>query len=112
MLTTLGVPRTAIRLDAQSRNTRENAINARVILDRLGARRVLLVTSAQHIGRAMKAFEKVWPRYDNKPIPAPTDVEIVETANSLLLWIPSSSALSGVTKALKEYAGMAALAIM
>jgi uncharacterized SAM-binding protein YcdF (DUF218 family) len=112
MLTTLGVPRTAIRLDAQSRNTRENAINARTILDRLGARSVLLVTSAQHMGRAMKTFVKVWGHHNNKPFPAPTDVEIVETGNSLFLWIPSSSALQRVTKALKEYAGMAALGIM
>ena len=112
MLTTLGVPRAAIRLDAQSRNTRENAINAREILDRLGARSVLLVTSAEHMVRAMKTFAKVWPKYDDRPIPAPTDVAIVETGNSLLLWIPSSSALANVTKALKEYAGMAALGIM
>jgi uncharacterized SAM-binding protein YcdF (DUF218 family) len=112
MLTTLGVPRTAIRLDAQSRNTRENAVNARKILDRLGARRVLLVTSAQHMGRALKTFAKVWSTHNNKPIPAPTDIEIVETRNSLFLWIPSSSALQRVTKALKEYAGMAALGIM
>ena len=112
MLTTLGVPRTAIRLDAQSRNTRENAVNARQILDRLGARRVLLVTSAQHMGRAMKTFARVWSIYDSKPIPAPTDVEVTGVGNSLFLWIPSSSALGRVTKALKEYAGMAAVGIM
>jgi hypothetical protein len=64
------------------------------------------------MGRALKTFAKVWPKGNNKPIPAPTDVEIVEIGNSLFLWIPSSSALQRVTKALKEYAGMAALGIM
>ena len=112
ILVTLGVPRAAIRLDAQSRNTRENAINARVILDRLGARRVLLVTSAQHMPRAVKTFAKVWAGSDSSLIPAPTDIAVVEERFSLFSWIPSPSALVGVTKALKEYAGTAVLGII
>lgn len=112
MLVTLGVPARAIQLDAQSRNTRENAANARVILDRVGARRVLLVTSAQHMPRAMKIFAKVWTNSDNLLIPVPTDVEVTEQGFSLFSWIPSPSALVGVTKALKEYAGMVALGII
>lgn len=112
MLVTLGVPARAIQLDAQSRNTRENAVNARAILDRLGARRVLLVTSAQHMPRALKTFAKVWANSDNLLIPAPTDVEVVEMRFSAFSWIPSPSALVGVTKALKEYAGTAVLGII
>jgi uncharacterized SAM-binding protein YcdF (DUF218 family) len=112
MLVVLGVPPQAIRLDAQSRNTRENASNSRQILDELGAHRVLLVTSAQHMPRAMKTFAKVWANSDNLLIPAPTDVEVTDKRFSLLSWIPSPSALIAVTKALKEYAGAAVLGII
>jgi uncharacterized SAM-binding protein YcdF (DUF218 family) len=112
MLVVLGVPAQAIRLDAQSRNTRENASNSRQILDELGARRVLLVTSAQHMPRAMKTFAKVWANSDNLLIPAPTDVEVTDRRFSPVSWIPSPSALVTVTKALKEYAGTAVLGII
>jgi uncharacterized SAM-binding protein YcdF (DUF218 family) len=112
MLTVLGVPASAIKLDPQSRNTRENAANARTLLAQLGANRVLVVTSAQHMSRAVKTFRKVWANSDIELIPAPTDVEITQTRNTLLLWIPSPNALVSVSKALKEYAGMAVLDIM
>jgi uncharacterized SAM-binding protein YcdF (DUF218 family) len=112
MLVTLGVPARAIQLDAQSRNTRENALNARAIVDRLGARRVLLVTSAEHMPRALKTFEKLWENSDRELIPAPTDVTVTGQQISAFSWIPSPSALLQVTRALKEYAGMAVLGIM
>jgi uncharacterized SAM-binding protein YcdF (DUF218 family) len=112
MLVTLGVPARAIQLDAQSRNTLENARYSRAILDRLGANRILLVTSAQHMPRAMKTFAKEWGKSHNLIIPAPTDVELTDRPTSLFSCIPSPSALLAVTKAVKEYAGMAALGIM
>jgi uncharacterized SAM-binding protein YcdF (DUF218 family) len=112
MLVTLGVPARAIQLDAQSRNTRENARNARAILDRLGARRVLLVTSAQHMPRAMKTFAKLWANPENLLVAAPTDIEVTPGTYSVFSWIPSPSALVGVTRALKEYAGTAVLGII
>ena len=112
MLSTLGVPRSAIRLDAKSRNTRENALNARAIVDELGAPRILLVTSAQHMGRALKTFAKVWANSPNQIVAAPTDIEVTDSRISPFSWIPSPSALVGVSKALREYAGTAVLAIM
>jgi uncharacterized SAM-binding protein YcdF (DUF218 family) len=112
MLGVLGVPAEAIRLDTKSRNTAENAANAQPILTRLGARRVLLVTSAEHMPRALKTFTKVWANSHIELIPAPTDVDAGQNASALLLWIPSPNGLLGVTKALKEYAGMAALGII
>jgi uncharacterized SAM-binding protein YcdF (DUF218 family) len=112
MLGVLGVPAEAIRLDTKSRNTAENAANALPILAQLGARRVLLVTSAEHMPRALKTFTKVWANSHIELIPAPTDVDAGQNASALLLWIPSPNGLLGVTKALKEYAGMAALGII
>lgn len=112
MLAALGVPASAIRLDRQSRNTRENAEHAGAILLPLGAQRVLLVTSAQHMSRAVKTFVKVWANSPIDIIPAPTDLQTPHRGNFLLLWIPSPNALVAVTKAFKEYAGMAVLGII
>ena len=112
MLTALGVPASAIHLESDSRNTRENAANTRAIVQRLGAKRVLLVTSAQHMGRASRTFEKVWANSNLLLILAPADVQVAETYYSADMWIPSPNSLLGVTKALREYAGTVALAII
>jgi uncharacterized SAM-binding protein YcdF (DUF218 family) len=111
MLVALGVPPKAILREDQSRTTRENAANSLPLLRSIGARKVLLVTSAQHMRRALKTFELAW-KQELDITPAPTDVEALESRYPAYMWIPSPNALSGVTKALKEYAGMVALAIM
>jgi uncharacterized SAM-binding protein YcdF (DUF218 family) len=112
MLVVLGVPRSAIHLETESINTRENAANTRPILVQLGVRRVLLITSAQHMPRAVKTFYKVWAHSGIEITAAPTDVTVPASGASPFLWIPSPNALQGVSRALKEYAGIAALAIM
>jgi len=115
MLGTLGVPDSAIRLEMRSRNTRENAANVRPVLVQLGARRVLLVTSGRHMYRAVKTFTKVWAGAAANPelIPVPADIAVVNGGNlSLESCLPSVEGLENVTRALKEYAGMVALAII
>jgi uncharacterized SAM-binding protein YcdF (DUF218 family) len=52
VLEALGVPADAIVREEESRNTYENCVEARRILDARGARDVLLVTSALHMPRA------------------------------------------------------------
>jgi uncharacterized SAM-binding protein YcdF (DUF218 family) len=109
MLGVLGVPRHAIRKEGLSRNTRENAANSLPLAQSVGARRVLLVTSAIHMPRALKTFEKAWSGSGIELIPVTTDVE-PETPDFLLkLWIPDASALASVTRIIKEYAGRVAL---
>jgi uncharacterized SAM-binding protein YcdF (DUF218 family) len=113
MLVQLGVPRTAIVEERESRTTRDNARNALPILERLGARRVLLVTSALHMPRAMKTFVSIWTSRGPQLIPAVTDVRGPPAGlQPLELWFPSLDALLVVTRALKEFAGMAVLAII
>jgi len=116
MLDVLGVPRSALVLEPESRTTRENAANTLPLLQRLGARRVLLVTSAQHMPRAMQTFEKSWGVGNaGTPIllPFPTDPVVLPVGNfSLKGVLPSLGALESVTRALKEYAGMLALAMI
>jgi uncharacterized SAM-binding protein YcdF (DUF218 family) len=112
MLLSLGVPEAAIRRESGSRNTRENAANVQGIVQGLGVRHVLLVTSAQHMPRAVRTFNKVWANSGLSVTPSPADAQGPTLRNSPSVWIPSPTALLSVTKALKEYAGMVALAIM
>ncbi|HSV36420.1 MAG TPA: YdcF family protein [Ramlibacter sp.] len=111
MLMALGVPRAAIRLDETSRNTRENAAHALHIAQALKVRRVLLVTSAIHMQRAMKTFTQAWGR-QLVLVAAPTDFWLVKTQFGPKMWIPTESGLGNVTNALKEYAGLLALDII
>lgn len=112
MLTSLGVPPEAIRPESASRNTRENAANVHGLLAGLGVRRVLLVTSGQHMARAMKTFEKVWAHSPIAVAPSPPDGYSPRPFTEPSLWIPSPFGLLDVTKCLKEFAGMAALVMI
>ena len=64
-MVTQGIPAAAIQVETQSRNTRENALNSKALLDQLPGRKVLL-TSDYHMFRAYRTFRKagidVWPR--------------------------------------------------
>jgi len=78
----------------------------------LGAKRVLLVTSAVHMPRAIKTFRQAWSGSGVDLMPATTDTE-PETPRFLLkMWIPDASALAFVTRLIKEYAGGFALDMM
>jgi uncharacterized SAM-binding protein YcdF (DUF218 family) len=111
ILTSVGVPASAILQDPTSLNTYQNAVNVREILNKRGIGRVLLVTSAMHMPRSLQIFR----RQGIEAIPAPTDFlmtqqEIDEPTSSLqatvLNLIPDADRLGKTTRALKEYIGM------
>lgn len=110
LLKPMGVPRSAILEEPDSLNTYENARNVKVILDREGIDRVLLVTSAFHMPRAMAIFRK----QGIEAIAAPTDFLIADDffessrdsgTGIILSIIPDAENLMMTTKALKEYLG-------
>lgn len=110
--TALGVPAEAILQDRKSLNTFQNAIHVRQLLAPKDIRRILLVTSAMHMPRALAVFR----RQGFDPVAAATDFLVAETelatvgnttGERLLLLIPQSDALENLTKALKEYIGIA-----
>lgn len=112
-LVQLGVPPGAIVKESASQTTRQNAALVLPVLQELQARRVLLVTSALHMPRALKTFEAVWGGKGPILIPAVTDISGNPEWSSVAgLWLPSLGALITVSKSLKEIAGMAALAII
>ena len=112
LLEMLGVPRQAMWLESDSRNTYENAVNSRKILEERGIKRILLVTSAAHMPRSVALFEK--QGFD--VIPAPTDFTITQKgwadlktsgiAGYLLSLLPSVDNLALTTHILKEYFGI------
>ncbi|MCA1994127.1 MAG: YdcF family protein [Coleofasciculus sp. S288] len=111
ILKTLGVPDSAILQDPTSLNTYQNAVNVRQIVKERGIRRVLLVTSAMHMPRSLRIFQ----RQEIDAIPAPTDFQVTEqdikeplssTQATVLNFLPDAERLEKTTRALKEYIGL------
>ncbi len=101
LLTSWGVPSDSVLLESTSANTYENATNTAAIVENRGFDRVLLVTSALHMRRALATFRSAGV----DAVPVATDYQIVEGPTILLSMIPSAGALSGSTAAIREYVG-------
>jgi len=100
-LTDLGVPANRIVLEPASLDTRGNAQLSANLLRARGAERVLLVTSALHMRRALMHFDAVGVEV----FTAPTDHEVRDDPPGLLRLLPDTSALDGSRRALKEMLG-------
>jgi uncharacterized SAM-binding protein YcdF (DUF218 family) len=98
-----GVPAEAIQLGRGSRNTYENALEIRAMLDVDHFLSALLVTSAAHMPRAMAVF-----RHAGIPVIASTtDIWITDDdTNDLTEWLPDADSLSMTTGAMKEWIGL------
>ena len=97
-----GVPAKAVILDGSSHNTRENALNAAVLLEKWSCGLPLLVTSAAHMKRSVAAFRKIGVEV----FPVSTDVRFTKndhiTAHD---WIPNSLSLRYTSNAIREWMG-------
>jgi uncharacterized SAM-binding protein YcdF (DUF218 family) len=100
LLLALGVPAEAILVEEASRNTRENAAFSARLLRARGIERILLVTSALHMRRAVARFEA----QGLEVIPAATDHEARDRFTAVD-WLPDAEALDGAGRALKEIVG-------
>jgi uncharacterized SAM-binding protein YcdF (DUF218 family) len=110
ILTSIGVPATAIIQEPDSLNTHDNAVNVRKILEARQIKKVLLITSAIHTPRSLKIFH----RQGMDVIPTPTDFlvsqgefqELTSTPKAAILnLLPDTENLDQFTSALKEYIG-------
>lgn len=103
LLVEWGIPRSALILDTASRNTAENAANARALMVRHGLRTGLLVTSAVHMPRALALFQSA----GIDAIPCATDLRAPgNQRGTLFSWLPDVGALELTTLAMKEWIGM------
>lgn len=111
LLLLLNIPQQVILKEGQSLNTYQNAVYTKEILQKRGISRIILVTSALHMPRAVKIFEK----QGFEVIPAPTDylvtfqdfsAEKYTWQNLLIGFFPDAEYLYYTTCALKEYIGL------
>lgn len=112
LLGMLGVPADALWLEPRSRNTYENAVEVKKLLDAKGIQRIILVTSAMHMPRSAAIFA----RQGFDVIPAPTDYNVTQAgwdyawtpdpAVQIFNLVPDADSLVMTTRALKEYTGI------
>ena len=98
----LGIPKARIRLDTQSRNTHENAVESKKILTEENVSCFVLVTSASHMRRALGCFRKL----GLNPVPYAVDFGNHLGKYSLFSLIPSPGKLGQSTAAIHEYVGI------
>jgi uncharacterized SAM-binding protein YcdF (DUF218 family) len=99
-----GVPATAILVESRSLNTRQNAFFSKQLLAEMHVDRILLVTSALHMPRALATFEAVGFEVQ----PAATDYHITERDGfSPTALLPLAGSLAATTLALREYISLA-----
>ncbi len=99
-----GVPRKAVILEGGSANSRQNAFNTKQIMEKNGMKRILLVTSALHMRRALATFYSL----GIDAIPSPTDYEIVSLEGgrtTILDLLPDAGSLASTNCAIREYMG-------
>lgn len=112
IMTLLGVPESALIIEPASRNTHENALFSRQLLEEHHVERILLVTSAMHMPRSLALFTS----QGFEVIPAPADFYVTETtpasspqvrlSRQLYKLLPSAENLVLTSRAIKEYLGL------
>lgn len=101
----LGVPEDKIIPERKSLNTTQNAKYSKELIDQNGFKKPILVTSAFHMHRSLRQFEKV----GLSVVPYPSDYQVnVKGRIEVSSFIPSAEAMLKVTIALKEYIGILA----
>lgn len=94
--------------ETQSRNTAENAVLSAALLRAAGIRRVVLVTQAFHMPRAVRLFRAA----GIEVVPAPTNFMAAGRSSFAPLdFLPQVSAMQNSYCALHEWLGMAWLAL-
>jgi len=105
LLAEWGVPKKNIIVETKSLNTYRNAVNSKPLLDKRRVKRVLLVTSAIHMPRALATFRTL----GINAIPSPTDyLETDRKKYEIKDFLPDVDALGKASLAVKEYLGLLA----
>ena len=106
ILLDLGIPDNKILVENQSRNTTENALLSKKIMEQHNVIRPILVTSAFHMPRSVLQFAKAGITVT----PYPADYQTNVTSQLTIFdFIPSAEALKNISLSAKEYIGLAAI---
>lgn len=101
-LTTLGVAPGDLIVESRSRNTHENAVECGKILRERKLRRIVLITDAAHLRRAVRCYE----REGLEVVASGCQFRSLKLDLSVLSFYPTPSAANGVLVALHEWIGM------
>lgn len=111
LLAMFGIPEEAILVQDRSVNTYEEAVEDALILKELGITKILLVSSATHMRRAVALFEN----QGLEVIPAPTDFNFsdqewenllrFDAATAYSFFLPTIGSMETLQSAVKEYLG-------
>lgn len=101
-LLALDVPETVLRLEELSRNTLENALFSRPIIQRQGWRRLLLVTDGYHMPRALYTFRRLGMRAKGHAAPRP-DWSLKLAATHGREWVGLAFYVWKIERALRGY---------
>ena len=100
----LGIPSEAISTTSKVVNTAQEAIEVRRNFNQANSSfKILLVTSAFHMKRAKKLFER--QNFVVYPFPVDFKTSKISPWQSPYQWIPNSSSLNKSSKALRELIG-------
>jgi uncharacterized SAM-binding protein YcdF (DUF218 family) len=99
-LVRLGVPKEQVVVESKALNTKENALESKKLLEGLGAKSVLVVTSAYHLQRAAGCFRAAGVEADFLPV----DFRLRDPAEDPH-WLPRADYLSQTSRALRELLG-------
>ena len=101
LLRDLSVSDAAMLQEGASRTTRQNAENSAALLKQRGISRVLLVTSALHMARAVAQFQAAGLAV----VPVAIDHTAPLMLNNVSAWLPDAGALADSGRAFKEALG-------
>ena len=102
-LVKLGVDPSDLSVEANSRSTYENAVECRKLLERQGVRKILLVTEAWHMRRALLCFRK----QGIEVVPAACHHFATDFDPSALNFLPSPGAADVFRDVWHEWLGLA-----
>ena len=105
----LGVPKQSMVLETKAENTHDHGVYLQPVLRDRGLKRILLVTSAMHMPRALGVFVRSCPGIEF--VPAPTDFQMTDLAvpwyRQLGYLVPTPHNLLGFSEVAHEYLGIA-----
>ncbi len=104
MLELMGVPANSILLEEAALDTWQNATFTAEILDKMNTKKILLVTSAYHMPRALWVFNRILSP-NIEIVPASSDYQISVDNVTLSRWVPNARDLFRSSIAIKEIIG-------
>lgn len=99
----LGVPAADVMVEDRSRTTWENAVESAKLLEARGLHKIILVTDAAHLFRAVRCFRK----QGLQVVPCGCRYRATGTVLELEFFLPSASGAQGLLDAWHEWLGTA-----